>query len=381
MRSGEMRSRLADVESLAIMAKARKKSPDSRKRLTPAKEERGPAPADILLGVDDPSLAPLAARVRESGRHPHRSLSGALRRQASSPRCASVEVGRAHSFPAGSFSDAYQAAREENRRNGSVPRSAHRGPGGRWTVLDPERKTPASGGKSSRAPSGARAGLARRGSRLSYPRPQYGKGPQPQGQEPRSDPHGARARREKAARARNGLRDPVRRARSSPRSASFIKTTGALPEAPISRSSGRSTASRPARSRRACASARGIRRGFSRSTSESRRSSRSSRSAGSARLTCGTTSSPGSTRSASTERRRVTPRHPWRWELPSPAWPLRLGASTSPRCASRTSRSWRRCPPINEIRSGGDEWISRRDHFQGIFSPGRGTPFTHLAAR
>ncbi len=49
------------------MAKARKKSGDSRKRLTPAKEERGPASTEILLGVDDPSIAPLAARVREAG--------------------------------------------------------------------------------------------------------------------------------------------------------------------------------------------------------------------------------------------------------------------------------------------------------------------------
>ncbi len=52
------------------MAKARKKSGDSRKRLTPAKEERGPASSEILLGVDDPSLAPLVARVREVGGTP-----------------------------------------------------------------------------------------------------------------------------------------------------------------------------------------------------------------------------------------------------------------------------------------------------------------------
>jgi ParB family transcriptional regulator, chromosome partitioning protein len=49
------------------MAKARKKPGDSRKRLTPAKEERGPTSAEILLGVDDPSIAPLAAKVREAG--------------------------------------------------------------------------------------------------------------------------------------------------------------------------------------------------------------------------------------------------------------------------------------------------------------------------
>jgi ParB family chromosome partitioning protein len=52
------------------MAKARKKSGDSRKRLTPAKESRGPADADILLGIDDPSIAPLAEEVRAAGGTP-----------------------------------------------------------------------------------------------------------------------------------------------------------------------------------------------------------------------------------------------------------------------------------------------------------------------
>src|SRR5262245_41509629 len=48
----------------------KKKSSDSRKRLTPAKESRGPADAEILLGIDDPSLAPLVAQVREAGGAP-----------------------------------------------------------------------------------------------------------------------------------------------------------------------------------------------------------------------------------------------------------------------------------------------------------------------
>jgi ParB family chromosome partitioning protein len=50
--------------------KAAKKSGDSRKRLTPAREERGPVGDEVLLGTDDPSLAPLAARVREAGGTP-----------------------------------------------------------------------------------------------------------------------------------------------------------------------------------------------------------------------------------------------------------------------------------------------------------------------
>jgi ParB family transcriptional regulator, chromosome partitioning protein len=50
--------------------KAAKKSGDSRKRLTPAKEERGPVGDQVLLGIDDPSLAPLADRVREAGGTP-----------------------------------------------------------------------------------------------------------------------------------------------------------------------------------------------------------------------------------------------------------------------------------------------------------------------
>jgi ParB family chromosome partitioning protein len=53
------------------MAKAaKKKSADSRKRLTPAREERGPLGSEALLGIDDPSLAPLVARVREAGGTP-----------------------------------------------------------------------------------------------------------------------------------------------------------------------------------------------------------------------------------------------------------------------------------------------------------------------
>jgi ParB family chromosome partitioning protein len=50
--------------------KAKKKSGDSRKRLTPAREERGPAGSEVLLPIDDPSLTPLAARVREGGGTP-----------------------------------------------------------------------------------------------------------------------------------------------------------------------------------------------------------------------------------------------------------------------------------------------------------------------
>ena len=50
--------------------KASEKASDSRKRLTPAKEERGPVGDEVLLGIDDPSIAPLAARVREAGGTP-----------------------------------------------------------------------------------------------------------------------------------------------------------------------------------------------------------------------------------------------------------------------------------------------------------------------
>ncbi len=47
-----------------------KKAGASRKRLTPRKEKRGPAGTDVLLGVDDPALAALSARVREVGGTP-----------------------------------------------------------------------------------------------------------------------------------------------------------------------------------------------------------------------------------------------------------------------------------------------------------------------
>lgn len=51
-------------------SKKKAKPGASRKRLTPAKSKRGPAPTDVLLGVDAPALAPLAARIREVGGTP-----------------------------------------------------------------------------------------------------------------------------------------------------------------------------------------------------------------------------------------------------------------------------------------------------------------------
>ncbi len=51
-------------------AKKTRRSSDSRKRLTPAREERGPVGDEVLLGVDDSSIASLAARVREAGGTP-----------------------------------------------------------------------------------------------------------------------------------------------------------------------------------------------------------------------------------------------------------------------------------------------------------------------
>jgi ParB family chromosome partitioning protein len=47
--------------------KKTKKSGDARKRLTPSKESRGPASEETFLPLDEPSLAPLAGRVREAG--------------------------------------------------------------------------------------------------------------------------------------------------------------------------------------------------------------------------------------------------------------------------------------------------------------------------
>jgi ParB family chromosome partitioning protein len=48
-------------------AKRTKKSGDARKRLTPSKESRGPSSEEAFLPLDEPSLAPLASRVREAG--------------------------------------------------------------------------------------------------------------------------------------------------------------------------------------------------------------------------------------------------------------------------------------------------------------------------
>jgi ParB family chromosome partitioning protein len=59
------------------MAKRAKKAPgkkrrksDSRKKLTPRKEARGLSGDEVLLGIEDPSIAPLAARVRKAGGTP-----------------------------------------------------------------------------------------------------------------------------------------------------------------------------------------------------------------------------------------------------------------------------------------------------------------------
>ena len=48
----------------------KKKAGASRKRLTPRKEKRGLSGTEVLLGVDDPTLAALSARVREVGGTP-----------------------------------------------------------------------------------------------------------------------------------------------------------------------------------------------------------------------------------------------------------------------------------------------------------------------
>ena len=50
--------------------KKKAKAGAARKRLTPRKEKRGPAGNDVLLGVDDPALVSLSARVRELGGTP-----------------------------------------------------------------------------------------------------------------------------------------------------------------------------------------------------------------------------------------------------------------------------------------------------------------------
>lgn len=49
---------------------AKKKPGASRKRLTPSKEKRGLRGDEVLLGVDDPALAALSARIREVGGAP-----------------------------------------------------------------------------------------------------------------------------------------------------------------------------------------------------------------------------------------------------------------------------------------------------------------------
>jgi ParB family chromosome partitioning protein len=54
----------------AARKKAKAKPGASRKRLTPRREERGLGGDEVLLGVDDPALAALAARIREVGGAP-----------------------------------------------------------------------------------------------------------------------------------------------------------------------------------------------------------------------------------------------------------------------------------------------------------------------
>ena len=55
----------------AARKKAKKQKPGaSRKRLTPSKDERGLRGDEVLLGVDDPALAALSARIREVGGAP-----------------------------------------------------------------------------------------------------------------------------------------------------------------------------------------------------------------------------------------------------------------------------------------------------------------------
>jgi ParB family chromosome partitioning protein len=47
--------------------KKKRSSSDSRKKLTPRKEARGLSGDEVLLGLDDPEIATLTARVREAG--------------------------------------------------------------------------------------------------------------------------------------------------------------------------------------------------------------------------------------------------------------------------------------------------------------------------
>ncbi len=54
----------------AARKKAKAKPGASRKRLTPRREERGLGGDEVLLDVDDPALATLAARIREVGGAP-----------------------------------------------------------------------------------------------------------------------------------------------------------------------------------------------------------------------------------------------------------------------------------------------------------------------
>ena len=49
---------------------AKKKPGASRKRLTPSREKRGLVGDEVLLGVDDPALASLSARIRKAGGAP-----------------------------------------------------------------------------------------------------------------------------------------------------------------------------------------------------------------------------------------------------------------------------------------------------------------------
>ena len=146
-----------------------------------------------------------------------------------------------------------------------------RGEDGRlWT---PEWPPSARRRESARPAADHRAHLAERVARLSHPRAQHREGAQPQGSQPRGDPHGAQSRQTPAAGARSAAGGGIRSAGAADARHSLQNVRRASPAAPTARSSRKWIASASARSPRACGSAKATPRGCWISTRKSNASS------------------------------------------------------------------------------------------------------------
>ena len=137
----------------------------------------------------------------------------------------------------------------EDRGERLVPRSADRRARRRRPAVDAQRPPPPGGREGARAQADHGADLAGRGAGVPDPRAQHREGAQPQGPQPRGDPHGARAGAAREDGEGGRLRRRVRGGRRCSRSGSATSRTRVSPAAPTIRSCARSTASAARRCR------------------------------------------------------------------------------------------------------------------------------------